>query len=644
MKKSDSKTSALTDMAEPFRLMIESVSDYAIIILDLGGHVVTWNPGAERIHGYTAEEVIGQHFSRFYLPDDVADGKPEKDLELAEKERWVEAESWRLRKNGSRLWALVATTALCDKTGKLVGFGQMTRDLTDQKKAEDRMRQSSEQFRMLVDSVEEYAIYMLDSSGRISTWNSGAEKIKRYSANEIIGKNFACFYTSEDVAAGKPQHNLEMARKYGHIREQGFRVRKDGSVFPAEVVITVIRDEHGGVRGFSKVTRDVSEQVRTRGMEAAKIAAEKASQAKDDFLAALSHELRTPLTPALAAASYLVSNASKLPPEFSDDLDVIRRNIQLEARLIDDLLDLTRISRGKLELRLARVDAHTAINDALQIAKEQINEKQLNVMTLFQAKRHFVRADAVRIQQVFWNLINNAAKFTGPAGQIEIQTRNDEDEHFIFEITDTGIGIEPARRQTLFNAFEQGEPSVTRQFGGLGLGLAIAKNLLDLHHGQISVHSQGRSYGATFIVTLDAIPAGTVESVEPEDPHRSHKRLRILVVEDHGDTRQTLARLLSHFGHQIAVADSVESALRTFRSQQFDAIVSDIGLPDGTGYEIIKQAKQRYPVKAIALTGFGMDADLRRSKAAGFDFHLTKPVDFAELRTVLSEISSGEET
>jgi PAS domain S-box-containing protein len=644
MKKSGPKTSALTDMAEPFRLMIESVSDYAVIILNLGGHVVTWNPGAERIHGYSAEEVTGQHFSRFYLPDDVADGKPQKDLELAEKERCVEAESWRLRKNGSRFWALVATTALYDKTGKLVGFGQMTRDLTDQKKAEDRTRQSSEQFRMLVEGVEEYAIYMLDSSGRISTWNSGAENIKRYKANEIIGKNFACFYTSEDVAAGKPQHNLEMARKHGHIRAQGLRVRKDGSVFPAEVVITAIRNEHGEVRGFSKVTRDISEQVRTREMEAAKIAAEKASQAKDDFLATLSHELRTPLTPALAAASYLVSNASKLPAEFSDDLDVIRRNIQLEARLIDDLLDLTRITRGKLELRLSRVDAHTAINDALQMANEQINEKQLNVVTLFKAERHFVRADAVRIQQVFWNLINNAAKFTGPAGQIEIQTRNDEDEHFIFEITDTGIGIEPARRQILFNAFEQGEPSVTRQFGGLGLGLAIAKNLLDLHHGQISVHSQGRSYGATFTVSLDAIPAGTVESVEPENTRGSHKRLRILVVEDHGDTRRTLARLLSHFGHQIAVANSVESALRTFRSQQFDAIVSDIGLPDGTGYEIIKQAKQRYPVKAIALTGFGMDADLRRSKAAGFDFHLTKPVDFAELRTVLGEISSDEET
>src|SRR5438552_7087451 len=247
-----------------------------------------------------------------------------------------------------------------------------------------------------------------------------------------------------------------MELKHNTLPEQAMSVRRDCNVFTAEVVITTIRDEHGDVRSISKITHYISEQVRIREMEAAKIAAEKASQAKDDFLAALSHELRTPLTPALAAASYLVSNASKLPAEFSDDLDVIRRNIQLEARLIDDLLDLTRITRGKLELHLSQMDAHTAINDALHMANEQINEKELKVVTLFQAEQHFIRADAVRIQQVFWNLINNAAKFTGPAGQIEINTRNNEDGHFIFEITDTGIGIEPARRQTLFNAFEQG--------------------------------------------------------------------------------------------------------------------------------------------------------------------------------------------
>ncbi|HEY2102715.1 MAG TPA: PAS domain S-box protein [Chthoniobacterales bacterium] len=638
-----SKKSAPNEASEQFRLIIEGVSDYAIFMLDTDGKIVTWNIGAERIKGYPAEEIIGHHFSEFYAAEDVAARKPEQELERAKADGRVESEGWRRRKDGSRFWASAVITALHDKTGKLVGYAKVTRDLTDRKMAEERLRQSEEQFRRLVDGVEEYAIYMLDPSGRVATWNSGAEKIKRYRANEIIGKSFVCFYTPEDVAAGKPQHNLQMARKHGHIRDQGLRVRKDGSVFQAEVVITAVSDDEGNLRGFSKVTRDITEQVRTREMEAAKIAAEKASQAKDDFLAALSHELRTPLTPALAAASYLVHNAAKLPPEFGNDLEIIRRNIQLEARLIDDLLDLTRITRGKLELQLGRVDAHSAISDGLQMAKEQIKEKGLSLSTALKAERHFIRADAIRIQQVFWNLINNAVKFTGPGGNIQIGTRNDEKGNFIFEIADNGIGIEPGRRQKLFDAFEQGERSVTRQFGGLGLGLAIAKNLVDLHHGTISAMSEGLSQGATFTVTLEALPFAGNEVPESEAPKRPQKPLNILVVEDHGDTRQTLARLLGHFGHQIVVADSVETAMKAFRSQRFDALVSDIGLPDGTGYEIIKQAKRRYPIKSIALTGFGMEEDVRKSKAAGFDFHLTKPVDFAELRTVLNEIGSGPE-
>jgi PAS domain S-box-containing protein len=637
-----SKKSAPNQAAEQFRLIVESITDYAIFMLDPEGRIVTWNAGAECIKGYRADEIIGHHFSEFYSAEDVAAGKPREELEHARRDGRVEDEGWRKRKDGSRFWASVVVTALHDKTGKLVGYAKVTRDLTDRKISEERLRQSEEQFRRLVAGVEEYAIYMLDPSGRVATWNSGAEKIKRYRANEIIGKSFVCFYTSEDVAAGKPQHNLEMARKHGHIRDQGLRVRKDGSVFQAEVVITAVRDDEGILRGFSKVTRDITEQVRSREMEAAKIAAEKASQAKDDFLAALSHELRTPLTPALAAASYLVHKSAKLPPEFGNDLEIIRRNIQLEARLIDDLLDLTRITRGKLELQLGRVDAHRAIRDGLQMANEQIKEKELNLSTNLEAERHFVRADAVRIQQVFWNLINNAVKFTGPGGSIQIRTRNDEKGCFVFEIIDNGIGIEPERRQKLFDAFEQGERSVTRQFGGLGLGLAIAKNLVDLHHGTISVVSAGLSQGATFTVMLEALPFAN-EAAEPEGPKQPQNPLKILVVEDHSDTRQTLGRLLSHFGHQIVVADSVESAMKAFRLQQFDALVSDIGLPDGTGYEIIKQAKRRYPIKAIALTGFGMEEDVRKSKAAGFDFHLTKPVDFAELRTVLSEIGSRPE-
>src|SRR5438270_6242563 len=281
---------------------------------------------------------------------------------------------------------------------------------------------TAEQFHILVDSVEEYAIYMLDASGNIVTWNTGAQKIKGYTAEEIVGKNFACFYTADDVAEGKPQRNLREAARRGYIRDQGLRVRKDGTTFEAEVVLTVLRDEKGNVRGYSKVTRDITDQIRAREFEAEKIAAQKASKAKDDFLAALSHELRTPLTPALAAATYLEDNAEKLPPEFAEDIEIIKRNVQLQARLIDDLLDLTRIARGKLHLELEDCDAHTIIRNALETASSAIAAKKLKIATELEAKEYHILADCIRLQQVFWNLINNAVKFTSSGGRITIST------------------------------------------------------------------------------------------------------------------------------------------------------------------------------------------------------------------------------
>src|SRR5213080_2800485 len=266
----------------------------------------------------------------------------------------------------------------------------MTKDWSNSSALQD----TAEQFHILVDSVEEYAIYLLDPNGDIITWNTGAEKIKGYSAKEIVGKHFTCFYTADDVAAGKPQRNLLEAARRGYIRDQGLRVRKDGSTFEAEVVITALRDDTGKIRGFSKVTRDITDQVRTREFEAEKIAAEKASKAKDDFLAALSHELRTPLTPALAAATYLEDNAPKLPPEFVEDVQIIRRNVQLQARLIDDLLDLTRIAKGKLQLTLEPVDANALVRDAIDIAHSAIAAKKLNVSTEFDAERPYILGDS----------------------------------------------------------------------------------------------------------------------------------------------------------------------------------------------------------------------------------------------------------
>jgi PAS domain S-box-containing protein len=502
------------------------------------------------------------------------------------------------------------------------------------------LHQTAEQFQILVDSVEEYAIYMLDPNGTVVTWNTGAQKIKGYMPEEIIGKNFTCFYTAEDVAAGKPQRNLREAARRGHIRDQGLRVRKDGSTFEAEVILTALRNDNGKLRGYSKVTRDITDQIRTREFEAEKIAAQKASKAKDDFLAALSHELRTPLTPALAAATYLEDNAEKIPQEFVQDVQLIKRNVKLQARLIDDLLDLTRITRGKLRLDLENFDAHNIISNAIDIASSAIAAKKLKLSTNLNAKQHHILADCIRLQQVFWNLINNAVKFTPLGGEIGIRTFNDDAGRFHFEITDNGIGIECKRLASLFRPFEQADASVTRQFGGLGLGLAISKHLVELHHGAIEAQSRGRSFGATFKVTLDALPEAAEKTQISPAPKHPTKPLRILLVEDHRDTRYMLSRLLTHFGHQVLTAGNIRSALDIVASENIEVLLCDIGLPDGSGYEVILQAQQKRPIRAVALTGFGTDEDLRRSKEAGFDFHLVKPVDVHELQTILDKLAA----
>ena len=633
-------TGVLHETDERYRLLLESVQDYAIFMLDLDGLIVTWNAGAQHINRYSAEEIVGQDFSKLYTDEDKAVGKPEHQLKEARTKGRVEDEGWRLRKDGSRFWALAVITAIRDPKGKVIGFAEVIHDLTERKKAEEKLRLAQEQFRILVEGVDEYAICLLDPEGNVATWNSGAKRIEQYSGGEIIGKNFACFYTSLDVAAGKPQQNLEEARRLGHYRDQGLRVRKDGSTFSAEVDVTALYNESGQIRGFSKVTRDISDVIRARSAEAARAAAEKANKAKDDFLATLSHELRTPLTPALAAASYLADNVEKLPAIFSEEVHTIRRNVQLQARLIDDLLDLTRVTRGKLQLRFDRVDAHEIIREALGIAQAEILEKRLKTSVGLNAKKHNIWADPIRIQQVFWNLISNAVKFTPSGGQIEIRTSNDDRDHFLFEITDSGIGIDIKQQQSLFQPFQQ-EGQIGRQFGGLGLGLAISKHLVDLHGGAITAESRGRSQGTTFKITLDVLKDRVGRSGVPATvPRKPTKSLRILLVEDHADTRQTLSRLLSHFGHDISVAESSQTALDIVKVKQFDVVLSDIGLPDGSGYDVISQAKQKQAVKGVALTGFGSDEDIRRGQEAGFDFHLVKPVDFHELRSVLDQVGA----
>ena len=438
-----------------------------------------------------------------------------------------------------------------------------------------------------------------------------------------------------------PGRLLEHARRYGSVRDQGTRLKKDGTGFQADVVITAIHDEKGVLRGFSKVTRDITDQLHSREMEAAKIAAEKASAAKDEFLAVLSHELRTPLTPVLAAASYLQENAAMLPEEVREEVRVLRRNVQLEAQLIDDLLDLTRITRGKLELKCEAVDIHTVLLDVIGICREDITAKALEISTNLHAGDHWVWADPTRIRQVFWNLLTNAVKFTPQTGRISIRSSNDVQGKLLVEVEDTGIGIEPEYMSRIFCAFEQVERGVTRRFGGLGLGLAITNNLVTLHHGSIAVSSEGKGKGALFKVRLPhTAPQSLPDEHAPKIPQQALKKLRILLVDDHDDTRRIIARLLSQRGHTVSTAGSVRGGLECLEAEHFDVLISDIGLPDGSGHELMRQARERQPVKGIALSGFGMEEDLERSLKAGFNHHLVKPVDFQNLQALLAGLFS----
>ena len=411
---------------------------------------------------------------------------------------------------------------------------------------------------------------------------------------------------------------------------------KDGTILERYSQVQLLdRKPVGRVWSF----RDITERKRAEeNLEAAKIAAEKANQAKDDFLASLSHELRTPLMPAMIAASYLAEH-DKLLPEFREEVTAILRNVQLEAQLIDDLLDVTRITRGKIEVHHEVADVQLLLRNALEIVKNDIAKKEIDVAIDLAATKHHIWADPVRIQQIFWNLMNNAVKFTPRNGCITIRSFNKRN-HFVFEITDTGIGIEPERQASIFEPFHQGERSITRRFGGLGLGLTISKTLLDLHGGRIHVESLGKNQGTTFRVFLDLLgePVAT-----PSDGHTggvvTSKKLRLLLVDDHADTRGILSRLLTKCGHEVLTADSASSALEILDSGRFDALISDIGLPETSGYELVRQAKQRQSLKGIALSGLGMEEDLQRSFEAGFDHHLTKPINFHDLQSLLEKIS-----
>ncbi|MEA2764449.1 MAG: hypothetical protein QOK07_853, partial [Gemmatimonadaceae bacterium] len=385
------------------RLLIESVDDYAIFALDQNGYILSWNAGAQRFKGYTADEAIGQHFSIFYPRERIEEGFPEFELREAARVGRFEDEGWRVRKDGSRFWANVVITALRNPQGQLVGFGKVTRDLTERRLAEEALRESEQRFRLLVHGVRDYAIFMLDTSGHITTWNTGAQRIKGYTSEEIIGKHFSIFYTAEDLEDGKPARELEIATKTGVYEEEGWRLRKDGTRFWANVVITALRKPDGSLAGFAKVTRDLTERraAQERAIEAARKAAasEEANLAKSEFLASMSHELRTPLN-AIGGYADLLSMGVRGPVTEAqiEDLQRIRRSQQHLLGIINDILNFASVEAGQVIYDYSAVPVITVIEAVGHMIEPQAMKKGVK-LEVYQCPADVVAwADKARVE------------------------------------------------------------------------------------------------------------------------------------------------------------------------------------------------------------------------------------------------------
>jgi PAS domain S-box-containing protein len=520
-------------------------------------------------------------------------------------------------------------------------------DITARKQAETVLRQNEALFSTLIEQAP-LGVYVVDAEFRLQQVNSIALPAFAQ-VRPLIGRDFS---EVMQILWG-PEVGGECTRIFRHSLDTGERyisprfshVRQDlgeEQSFEWETQrVTLPNGQHGVVCYFT----DVTERLRAEAaLEEAKAAAEAANSSKDRFLAVLSHELRTPLTPVLMAVSAL-EHDPELPPEVHEDLAMMKRNIELETKLIDDLLDLNRVTSGKLPLNIEPLDLNEAIREVCATCRPPLRDRAIRLEITLDRDAGSVAADRARLQQVFWNVLKNAIKFTPEEGTISVTTKRIDRARCEVRVRDSGIGIPANVLPRIFNAFEQGDTNVTRQFGGLGLGLAICKALLDLHHGSIRAESDGPGRGSTFIIELPSATPSALEKQPDAEPveDRKSRQIRVLLVEDHPDTALTLSRLLHRSGFVVARASDVASAAAKAEAETFDVLVSDLGLPDGNGYDVIRRVRAHQIVPGIAMSGYGMDDDVRRTREAGFLEHLVKPIDVPKLIAAIRRVAKDRD-
>ncbi|KQP15052.1 hypothetical protein ASF43_13515 [Pseudorhodoferax sp. Leaf267] len=504
--------------------------------------------------------------------------------------------------------------------------------------AERRLREADRLFGRIVESLRDYAVILLDAQGCITSWNQGAQTMFGFTRDEVVHQPATLLLPQDAEAVDGWRRDLHEASERQRAVRQRWMRRRDGSPLLAEDVLTPLHGEAGELQGFCSITRDTTaDYLASQALREAKEEAERANQAKDRFIAVLSHELRAPLA-AVASAIHLLAKTATVPERYGDLVPVIQRNVAVEARLIDDLLDISAISSGKLGIQPAVIDMHGVVQEAVRMLAGAVAERQMQIEVALAPGPALVHGDAVRLQQVVANLIRNAIKFSDPGGRIALRSQL-QDGQLVLACSDQGVGIRAEALERIFTAFEQADRDVARERGGLGLGLAIARHLAQAHGGELEVQSDGPGQGACFTLRLPLAqgqPSSAPGPAGRADAPAASQGARVLLVEDHPSAARVLQLCLEDFGYEVAHASSVADALQAAQAQPFDIVLTDLGLPDASGVEIGRALSERLPV--VALSGFGADTDLRSTAEAGFSGHLVKPVDPAQVHALLQQV------
>lgn len=611
--------------------IVES-SDDAIVSKDLNGIVTSWNHSAERIFGYTPEEMVGQPIT-ILIPPERPDEEPAILERLRRGERIDHYETVRLRKDGTRRDISVTISPIRDEEGRVIGASKVARDVTHQKQA----TLESARLAAIVESSDD-AIVSKDLNGIVTSWNRAAERIFGYTAEEMIGQPIVILIPPE-----RPDEEpaiLDRLRRGERIDHyETVRVRKDGTRIDISVTISPIKDSNGRIVGASKVARDITQEKAIRDELARRVEElAEAGRRKDHFLAMLAHELRNPLG-AISNAVHVLQQPHGTEATRQRAVQVLRRQVQHQARMVNELLDVSRITRGLIELRPEPLDLVRLVRDVTADYRVALEQERIDLNLELPEDSFRVMGDPTRLAQVVSNLLSNALKFTSAGGRVTVGIQPGTDPaRVVLTVRDTGIGIEPALLPHIFDSFSQGDRTLARSRGGLGLGLAIAKGLVELHGGTISAESAGQGQGTTVRVVLPLLLTPAAAPSERVAPLPEGRALRVLVVEDHRDAAEMLRDLLELNGYEVQVALTGPEGVRVAREYRPDVILCDLGLPGMDGYEVAT-ALRSLPGAArrrlVAVTGYGHDEDRRRAREAGFQYHLVKPIDPEELREVL---------